>query len=68
MKRFSRPGSRAALATAALLATTAAHADVLLQEIFTSGLGGFSATGSVSTSSAGARMSGSLLSSDGAIR
>ncbi len=59
------------LRTAALcLLTTlgAAHAQVVvLQQNFASGLGGFTSAGSVSTSSAGARMSGALLSADGAI-
>ncbi|MET0333374.1 MAG: hypothetical protein ABW190_03815 [Rhizobacter sp.] len=60
--------TRAALAIATLVAGTAAHADVLLDQSFSSGLGGFTSSGSVSTGSYGARMTASLLSTDGAIR
>lgn len=46
----------------------AAHAQVVvLQQNFASGLGSFTSAGSVSTSSAGARMTAALLSTDGAI-
>jgi len=59
------------LRTAALCLLTAmgaAHAQVVvLQQNFASGLGSFTSAGSVSTSSAGARMAGALLSTDGAI-
>jgi hypothetical protein len=60
--------ARTALAVGALLVSAAAQADVLLQESFGSGLGSFSASGSVTTGSFGARMSGSLFGTDGAIR
>lgn len=46
----------------------AAQADVLLDQSFSAGLGGFTSTGSVSTGSYGARMTASLFSADGAIR
>ncbi|MBC7957818.1 MAG: hypothetical protein H7Y33_18365 [Cytophagales bacterium] len=59
------------LRTTALCLLTAmgsAHAQVVvLQQNFSSGLGGFTSAGSVSTSSAGARMSAALFSTDGAI-
>ncbi|HEX3141571.1 MAG TPA: hypothetical protein VHQ87_16060, partial [Rhizobacter sp.] len=44
-----------------------AHADVLLQQSFASGLGQFTSAGSVSTSSSGAKLTAALLSTDGAI-
>ena len=44
-----------------------ARADVLFQETFATGLGQFSATGSVSTTTGAARLRGSLTSSDGTI-
>lgn len=59
------------LRTAALGLLTAmgsAHAQVVvLQQNFSTGLGSFASAGSVSTSSAGARMSGALLGTDGSI-
>jgi hypothetical protein len=66
--RHRRPWLRTAIASAALLAGTAAHADVLLDTNFAGGLGGFTATGSVSTGSYGARMTAAAFSADGAIR
>lgn len=50
------------------LCAAAAQADVLLDQTFSAGLGGFTSTGSVSTGSYGARMTASLYSTDGAIR
>ncbi len=44
-----------------------AHADVILQQNFSSGLGPFTAAGSVSTGTAGAKLTAALLSTDGAI-
>jgi hypothetical protein len=45
-----------------------AHAQVVIvQQNFAAGLGSFTSAGSVSTSSAGARMTGSLLGADGSI-
>jgi hypothetical protein len=67
-QRASARFVRTALAVSALLASAAAQADVLVQETFAGGLGGFTAAGSVSTGSFGARMSGSLLGTDGSIR
>ncbi|MBC7993051.1 MAG: hypothetical protein H7Z15_07385 [Rhizobacter sp.] len=60
--------ARTALAVGALLASAAAQADVLLQESFSGGLGGFTSAGSVTTGSFGARMSGSAFGSDGSVR
>jgi hypothetical protein len=58
----------AAIGLLAGLSLGAAQAQVVvLQQNFATGLGSFSSAGSVSTSSAGARMSGALLSTDGAI-
>ncbi|MBX3618710.1 MAG: hypothetical protein KF891_01780 [Rhizobacter sp.] len=45
----------------------AAHADVIFQPSFASGLGPFVASGTVSTSASGAKMAASLFSTDGAI-
>lgn len=59
--------ARIALA-AATLASASAHAEVVLQQNFSTGLGSFTASGSVSTSSAGARMNAAFGSNDGAIR
>jgi hypothetical protein len=59
---------RGAVALAAMAACAAAHADVLLQEPLTSGLGSFTSAGSVSTSASGARLVASALSTDGSIR
>ncbi|MBT9527255.1 MAG: serine hydrolase [Rhizobacter sp.] len=61
--------ARNTLALGALLvASAAANADVLLQESFSSGLGGFTSAGSVTTGTFGARMSGSAFGTDGSIR
>ena len=57
---FSTHLARTALAVGALLASAAAHADVLLQESFSSGLGSFTAAGTVTTGTYGARMAGLL--------
>ncbi len=63
--RFSNRLLGAALLSAGV---AAAHADVLLDQNFSAGLGSFSSSGSVTTGSYGARMAGSLGSNDGAIR
>ena len=68
MKPLALPMSRAALATAALVAASTAQADVLLQQNFANGLGSFTSAGSVTTGSYGARMTASLLGTDGSIR
>lgn len=60
--------ARHSLAMATALAATTASADVLLQHDFTSGLGSFTAAGSVTTGSAGASMYGCYGCTDGAIR
>lgn len=57
----------AALASLALCAG-AAQADVLFQENFDSGLGGFTSSGSVTTGTYGARMAGCYGCTDGSIR
>jgi hypothetical protein len=57
-----------AVALAAAAACALAHADVLLSESLTGGLGGFTATGSVSSTSSGARIVASAFGTDGAIR
>jgi hypothetical protein len=70
MKHHPLPWLRhAALGLLASLACLgAAHAQVVItQQNFASGLGSFTSAGSVSTSSAGARMRGSLSGTDGAI-
>jgi DNA-binding beta-propeller fold protein YncE len=69
------PGAAARRLRASLLALGfclgaacgSARADVIFNPSFASGLGPFSSAGSVSTSSTGARMTASLLSTDGAI-
>lgn len=68
MFQRSLPWLRTA-ATGLLVAMSfAAHAQVVvLQQNFASGLGSFTSAGSVSTSSAGARMTAALLSTDGSI-
>ena len=56
-----------ALAIGATSASTA-HADILFQENFDSGLGRFTATGTVTTGTFGARMAGCYGCTDGSIR
>lgn len=69
LPRFdARPSLRLAAALGLSLATLAAQADVLLEQNFSAGLGSFTASGSVSTGSAGARLAGSAFGTDGAIR
>jgi hypothetical protein len=65
---FTTRMARTALAVGALLASAAAHADVLLQEGFSSGLGSFTAAGTVTTGTYGARMAGCYGCTDGSIR
>jgi hypothetical protein len=70
MRIHSFPWLRSAatgLLAALSLATAQAQPVVVLQQNFASGLGGFSSTGTVSTSSAGARMTAALFSTDGSI-
>lgn len=70
MKLVNRPAvpRKATLATALLFSSFAAHAQVaVFQENFSSGLGSFSATGTVSTSSGAARLQGCYGCTDGAI-
>lgn len=57
----------AGLLAAVSLATTAQAQVVILQQNFGSGLGSFTSAGSVSTSSAGARMAAALIGTDGSI-
>lgn len=59
--------ARIALAIAGVVSASA-HAEVVMQQNFSTGLGSFTASGSVSTSSAGARLNGAFGSNDGAIR
>lgn len=56
------------LAAAAALLATSVHADVLLDQNFGTGLGSFTSSGTVTTSTAGARMQGCYGCTDGAIR
>lgn len=67
-RRVPTRSTQAALLLAASLGAASANADVLLQENFGSGLGGFTSSGTVTTGSYGARMQGSLFGADGAIR
>jgi YVTN family beta-propeller protein len=63
-RQFGRFASLSCLAACAM----GAHAQsTLLQQSFSSGLGGFSSAGNVTTSSLGATMTAALLSTDGAI-
>lgn len=65
---FLRTFARGLLGAAVFFGAQVTYAQtVLLQENFASGVGEFSSTGSVSTTTGAARMRGSLLSSDGAI-
>lgn len=57
-----------ALVIGATLASGAASADVLFQESFGGGLGTFTASGTVTTGTFGARMQASALGTDGSIR
>lgn len=65
--RRGRAFARALLALAATASAAAAHADVLFQETFSSGAGGFTATGPVTTGSFGARLAGAFGSGDGTL-
>lgn len=59
---------RAAIAASALACSFGAHAQVaIFQESFSSGLGGFTATGTVSTSTGAARLEGCYGCTDGSI-
>jgi len=66
-RRLHARFAQVALLLSASLGSAAAQADVLLQQNFSSGLGGFTSTGTVTTGSYGARMQGSLFGTDGAI-
>ncbi|MBC7955500.1 MAG: serine hydrolase [Cytophagales bacterium] len=60
--------AQTSLAIGALLMSAAAQADVLLQESFAAGLGSFTAAGTVTTGTNGARMQGCFGCTDGSIR
>ncbi|MEY4564458.1 MAG: hypothetical protein RLZZ618_3735 [Pseudomonadota bacterium] len=66
-RRLHARFAQVALLLSASLGSAAAQADVLLQQNFSSGLGGFTSSGTVTTGTYGARMQGSLFGTDGSI-